>query len=343
MFRRLAVFAAGFDLQSVLAVAADGDAAAVSDVIGRLADKSLLVHGRDSVGSRWRMLDTVHAYAREQLDAEEERGRFESVISPGPLGRQPRSSTTSTTMACGFPVSTPSPTICATPSTRLRQDGPPIPRLSILRSHSATSRTRVASSSKPAATTTPRSARAPDAARVIVAEQHAANVAFAEMRGDLAFAYLMRARRRREKRSVTREATPDRAGHRGEHCRPSARHLPRAPVPEGRLGPHRPGQRVRTSDDMRSRQVHHARRRMERPSRADRARSGTRFGSARPSRQSATRCSSAVRSTRLPRRRSSRPLQGGFPFVGETAGPPRPVAIVTTLVSAVRWRTSFTW
>jgi hypothetical protein len=36
-------------------------------------------------------------------------------------------------------------------------------------------------------------ARAPDAARVIVAEQHAANVAFAEMRGDLAFAYLMRA------------------------------------------------------------------------------------------------------------------------------------------------------
>lgn len=69
LFRRLAVFAAWFDLASVAAVAADGDPAVAPDVIGRLADKSLLMHGRDARGSRWRMLDTVRAHAREQLTA----------------------------------------------------------------------------------------------------------------------------------------------------------------------------------------------------------------------------------------------------------------------------------
>ena len=68
MFRRLGVFAGTFDLDSAAAVAGDGDVAATSDVIGRLADKSLLVRRNHGAGSRWRMLDTVRAYAREQLD-----------------------------------------------------------------------------------------------------------------------------------------------------------------------------------------------------------------------------------------------------------------------------------
>jgi predicted ATPase/DNA-binding CsgD family transcriptional regulator len=81
-FRRLGVFAGAFDLSAAAAVAGDGDAAAASDVIGRLADKSLLVHVRHATGSRWQMLMTVHAYAHEQLEASSEadgvRGRHHS-------------------------------------------------------------------------------------------------------------------------------------------------------------------------------------------------------------------------------------------------------------------------
>ncbi len=72
MFRRLAVFAGPFDLSSAAAVAAGGDMATASDLIGRLADKSLLVRGQDGARSRWRMLDTVSAYAAEQLDTSDD-------------------------------------------------------------------------------------------------------------------------------------------------------------------------------------------------------------------------------------------------------------------------------
>lgn len=44
-----------------------------TDVIGRLADKSLLERGGDGRVTRWRMLDTVRAYAREQLTASNDR------------------------------------------------------------------------------------------------------------------------------------------------------------------------------------------------------------------------------------------------------------------------------
>jgi predicted ATPase/DNA-binding CsgD family transcriptional regulator len=72
LFRRVAVFAGRFDLAAAAAVAAGGDASIASDVIGRLVDKTLLVRGGDRPGSRWRMLDTVRAYAREQLVASQE-------------------------------------------------------------------------------------------------------------------------------------------------------------------------------------------------------------------------------------------------------------------------------
>ena len=77
LFRRLGVFVGAFDLASVTAVAADGDDAAAIDLIGRLTDKSLLAHRRETAGSRWRMLDTVRAYAREQLDASGERAEVQ--------------------------------------------------------------------------------------------------------------------------------------------------------------------------------------------------------------------------------------------------------------------------
>jgi predicted ATPase/DNA-binding CsgD family transcriptional regulator len=69
MFRRLGVFAGGFDLDAAYAISADGKRGAVVDMIGRLADKSLLVAAHGSGSGRWRMLDTVRAYALEQLAA----------------------------------------------------------------------------------------------------------------------------------------------------------------------------------------------------------------------------------------------------------------------------------
>ena len=67
MFRHLGVFAGGFDLDAACAISAGATRGVVADLVGRLADKSLLTaaHG----GGRWRMLDTVRAYALEQLAA----------------------------------------------------------------------------------------------------------------------------------------------------------------------------------------------------------------------------------------------------------------------------------
>jgi predicted ATPase len=70
LFRRVSVFVGGFDLAAAAAV--NHGAAGVSgviDVIGRLTDKSLLVHERGPAGSRWRMLEVVRGYAREHLAA----------------------------------------------------------------------------------------------------------------------------------------------------------------------------------------------------------------------------------------------------------------------------------
>ncbi len=62
LFRRLAVFAGGFELEAVEAVSAD---AAVADVLARLVEKSLVVADEDW---RYRLLETVRMYARERLD-----------------------------------------------------------------------------------------------------------------------------------------------------------------------------------------------------------------------------------------------------------------------------------
>ena len=67
MFRRLGVFAGAFDLDAASVIGAGGERGEVADVIGRLADKSLLAGAHGS--GRWRMLDTVRAYALERLAA----------------------------------------------------------------------------------------------------------------------------------------------------------------------------------------------------------------------------------------------------------------------------------
>ncbi|WP_171064548.1 ATP-binding protein, partial [Actinomadura soli] len=66
LFRRLGVFAGAFDMDAAAAVG--GDRAGVADLLGRLVDKSLVVHLRGRV-SRWRLLETVRAFARAQLSA----------------------------------------------------------------------------------------------------------------------------------------------------------------------------------------------------------------------------------------------------------------------------------
>ncbi|MFN2561960.1 MAG: hypothetical protein ABR571_11770 [Jatrophihabitans sp.] len=65
---RLGIFVNGFDLEAAAQVAADGEAAAAADLLGRLADKSLLVRQRGSV-PRWRLLETVRTYAIDRLNA----------------------------------------------------------------------------------------------------------------------------------------------------------------------------------------------------------------------------------------------------------------------------------
>lgn len=62
LFRRLSVFVGGFDLTAAQATSPGATRGEVADLIGRLADKSLVAHG-----GRWRLLDTVRAYGQEQL------------------------------------------------------------------------------------------------------------------------------------------------------------------------------------------------------------------------------------------------------------------------------------
>jgi len=68
MFRRLSVFVGGFDLAAAQAITPGAGRGEVADLIGRLVDKSLVVHRPDGTGrSRWRMLDTVRAFGGHEL------------------------------------------------------------------------------------------------------------------------------------------------------------------------------------------------------------------------------------------------------------------------------------
>ena len=67
LLRRLSVFVGGFDLAAVEATTPGVSRGEVADLIGRLVDKSLVVHVAGAGPGRWRLLDTVRAYAQEQL------------------------------------------------------------------------------------------------------------------------------------------------------------------------------------------------------------------------------------------------------------------------------------
>jgi predicted ATPase/class 3 adenylate cyclase/DNA-binding CsgD family transcriptional regulator len=69
LFRRLAVFLSGFDLDAAQAVAGDGDMQRfqVLDLLTLLVDKSLVVAETTSGRTRYRLLETVRQYALEKL------------------------------------------------------------------------------------------------------------------------------------------------------------------------------------------------------------------------------------------------------------------------------------
>jgi predicted ATPase/DNA-binding CsgD family transcriptional regulator len=67
LFRRLGVFVGGFDLVAVAAVNPELGVGAVADLIGRLADRSLVVHRRVGTTTRWSLLGTVRAVAVHEL------------------------------------------------------------------------------------------------------------------------------------------------------------------------------------------------------------------------------------------------------------------------------------
>ncbi|CAM2950718.1 LuxR family transcriptional regulator [Mycobacterium intermedium] len=69
LFRRLAVFAGGFDFDAAQAVGAADDAESYQllDQLGLLVDKSLVVTDDSGTEMRYRMLETVRQYAQEKL------------------------------------------------------------------------------------------------------------------------------------------------------------------------------------------------------------------------------------------------------------------------------------
>ncbi|QYN23554.1 BTAD domain-containing putative transcriptional regulator [Amycolatopsis sp. DSM 110486] len=77
--RRLAVFAATFDEDAVTAVCADGELLPAEDVVyvlGSLVEKSIV----DTVGGRYRMLETLRVYATERLTASGETERLSAAM-----------------------------------------------------------------------------------------------------------------------------------------------------------------------------------------------------------------------------------------------------------------------
>ncbi len=70
LFRRLAIFAGGFDLDAVESICRGGelDATTIADVLGRLVEKSLVATDAGSSRERrYRLLETVRLYARDRL------------------------------------------------------------------------------------------------------------------------------------------------------------------------------------------------------------------------------------------------------------------------------------
>jgi predicted ATPase/DNA-binding CsgD family transcriptional regulator len=78
LFRRLGAFVGGFDLTAASGVTPGSTKGVLSDLLGRLTDKSLLYRSHDAGTSRWRMLETVRVFA---LDALDRSGEYDEVAA----------------------------------------------------------------------------------------------------------------------------------------------------------------------------------------------------------------------------------------------------------------------
>jgi predicted ATPase/DNA-binding winged helix-turn-helix (wHTH) protein len=69
LLRRLAIFPAGFTLEAAIAVMSDVVVAhsAVVDGVASLVEKSLVTFDESKIAARWRLLETIRAYALERL------------------------------------------------------------------------------------------------------------------------------------------------------------------------------------------------------------------------------------------------------------------------------------
>ena len=67
LLRRLSVFAESFDLDAAEAVCGFGEAFDVADLLGSLADKSLVVAKAAGAADRYRLLETIRQFAAERL------------------------------------------------------------------------------------------------------------------------------------------------------------------------------------------------------------------------------------------------------------------------------------
>src|SRR5271163_2789708 len=78
LLRRLAIFSSGFTLEAAAAVMSDLDNAAsyVAEGIANLVSKSLIARDRLAISGRWRLLETIRAFALEKLG---ESGEFERL------------------------------------------------------------------------------------------------------------------------------------------------------------------------------------------------------------------------------------------------------------------------
>jgi predicted ATPase/DNA-binding CsgD family transcriptional regulator len=190
-FRRLGCFVGAFDLAAAATIAGHGDVAGTSDLIGRLADKSLLVRVHRASGSRWQMLDTVHAYAHEQLEASGEaddvQGRHHAWATA--TARQLEQSLDADGWQEGFDaVVGDLRSALRTPSALTT--GTDAFDLALALGHLTYARRFLVEARDHYQTAV---VRAPDAGSAVTALRTAAKAAFAEMRGEVAFDLLQEA------------------------------------------------------------------------------------------------------------------------------------------------------
>jgi non-specific serine/threonine protein kinase len=67
LLHRLAVFSGGFTFEGACAVMGDHPPTEIADCISRLVEKSIVTFDRSSADERWRLLETVRAYAMDKL------------------------------------------------------------------------------------------------------------------------------------------------------------------------------------------------------------------------------------------------------------------------------------